>query len=303
MRSSRVSRAFVVALTLVLTASTVAAAAAPGGEVSQYMNVTKSTPVPNTGYRENDRYMFIENACPPGSKAFSGGMKTERGDGGVVMQSYPRDDGSAWVVQWGEEGAPDRSVETYVVCSSLGAEPDSGYQVVSNATSVGPTSAQVVGASCPDYPATVVGGGVVSSRDRTTVVTQSYPSDDGHGWIAGQWNGEMFLSLQAVAKAVCAFIPTEVYADILSGYEIVAVQRDVKARTANPLVGNPEKIEVRCPSGKRALAGGVLADRNGMASINQSYPARGGASWVVEWRNNMSDMRRVVAKAICAVVP
>ena len=175
--------------------------------------------------------------------------------------------------------------------------------MVSNATSVGPTSAEVVGASCPEYPPTVVGGGVVSSRDRSTAVAQSYPSDDGRGWIAGQWNGEMLLSLQAVAKAVCAFVPSEVYQGILSGYQIVAVERDVKARTANPLLGNADKIEVRCPSGKRALAGGILVDKKGMSSIDQSYPARGGASWVVEWTNNMSDTRHVIVKAVCAVVP
>ena len=127
MRSSRVSSALVVALTLALTAGGIAVAAASGADVSQYMIVTKQTDVPNTGYRENDRFMFIETACPTGSKAFSGGMKNGRGDGGVMMQSFPRDDGSAWVVEWGEDGAPDQTVETYVVCSSLGADLDSGY--------------------------------------------------------------------------------------------------------------------------------------------------------------------------------
>ena len=297
MRSAR--QVFPLILVLALVQAALAAAARPPISTgSQYMIVTKHTDLSKT-----DSFRFIETSCPAGSKAFSGGMKDGRGDGGIMMQSFPRDDGSAWVVEWGPEGGHDKTVETYVVCSSLGVEPDVQYQVVSNAASVGPTSAEVVAASCPDYPSTVVGGGVVSSQAYSTTVAQSYPSDDGHGWIAAQWNGNLLFSLQAVAKAVCAFIPSEVYAGILSGYQIVAVAREVKARTGNPLVGNADTIEVRCPSGKRALAGGILVDKKGMSSIDQSYPARGGASWVVEWTNNMSDARHVVVKAICAVVP
>lgn len=139
---------------------------------------------------------------------------------------------------------------------------------------------------------------MVSFNPNSGLLTQSYPRDDGRGWVT-EW--ESTFSTQVVAvKAVCMYVPSARYDDLLSSYRVVSAQWAVRG-----LLGGPSGFgEVSCPAGLKALAGGAFTNEQAQMRLTTSFLGEDEASWEVWVSKQTAAFERVtVVKAVCAFVP
>lgn len=253
---------------------------------------------------------FLEVHCQPGTKVLSGSVEAfpvkplqqDAGTIGEIYQSYPRDDGGSWAAQ-GRVEVKSKVVIT-AICSNVAMEPDVRYQVVTREDTV-PFGQNIrFAAMCPEYPATVVGGGLWSQNPSTVKLFQSYPTDDGRGW-EGVYDNQMLTGAELVAvKAVCMYVPTPTFNDIVSGYRVVSTQKEIWGPVGTYGAGTVECPEG--PDGKRltVLSGGSFTSEQGEMQTLQSRALRHYTGWAVNvYKAGATQDLSIVVKAVCAYFP
>jgi hypothetical protein len=266
---------------------------------------------------------FLDVHCQPGSKVLSGSVKAtpvkalqqDAGTIGDIFQSYPRDDGGSWAVEGHVE--VKSNVRVTAVCSNVAMEPDVRYQVVTREDTV-PFGHNIrFAAMCPDYPATVVGGGLWSRNPSRGHLFQSYPTDDGRGWVV-EWNNESIGKSSwghhesgdevVAVKAVCMYVPTTPFDDILSGYRVVSEQKAVPGPVGTYGYGEvkcPEELDPRGePAQWLALSGGSFTHEQGQMKTLQSHASHLHQGWAVYvYKVGATYDMNIVVKAVCAYLP
>jgi hypothetical protein len=223
-------------------------------------------------------------SCPAGKVATGGGY-TSMNEAANVHDSAPTANGNGWTISAKNENLVGSSftVAPVAVC----VDRPQGYEVLTGQVTMGHQESKTAEARCHDATFRLTGGGVATGDP----VVHPFTSTPGTGaqpsWVAAFKSNYSILlpsSSSGKAFAICALLQQ------VPGQVVVS-----SAPVTLGLLSN-STLTVSCPSGTRALSGGVSSAESPAIWFDFA-PAPGGGGWTASLRNPQSALDPVTVHA------
>jgi hypothetical protein len=236
----------------------------------------------------------VTASCPMG-KAATGGGYTTMDEAANVYDNFPVSDGSGWTVSAKNEnlistGAGSIVVTPFAICVNRPA----GYEVRSGSITLGHQHAGDGEARCQDATFALLGGGVSTGDPQVHPFTTAPGSQSQPTWVSAfksNYSIALPSSSSATTTAICAGLPE--------------APGRTEVTSASTALGPKSKgtLSVNCPSGTKALSGGLTSGESPAIWFDSS-PASGGTGWTASIHNPQSPLEsvtlHVTITAVCA---
>jgi hypothetical protein len=234
----------------------------------------------------------VTASCPSGKVATGGGYTTMN-EAANVFDNFPASGGAGWTVSAKNENLVSTGGGIVVTPFAVCADRPAGYELRTGSITLGHQHVADGEARCLDATYALLGGGV------STGDSQVHPFTTASSFQASQptW-ASAFKSNYSVALPSSSSATTTVICASLS-----AAPGRAEVTSASTALGPKSKasLSVTCPTGKKALSGG-LTSAESPAIWFDSSPAGGGTGWTASLHNQQSPLEPVTLHATISVI-